>query len=416
VRADVVVVGAGLAGLVAAVRAAEAGRKVVLLSKGVGSTHLAPGTVDVLGYAPQRVQRPLAALPGFLDAHPDHPYARVGVEGIRAALAWYRDLVGLAGDLEENLLLPTAVGAAKPSALAPPAIAAGDLRDPAPICVVGFRALRDFHPAYCADNLRHQGHAARGITLDVPTQRPDENALGLARAFEDAGFRDLVVRRLDGRLEAGERVGFPAVLGQRDRHAEVWRELETRLGHPVFEIPTLPPSVPGIRAHRALEGRLKRAGGHPVMNATVNGVEARGGRVVAVRAGASGRTARYPAKWVVLATGGWASGGLALDSRWRARETALGLPLTGVPGPGEPRFGPEYFGEQPLARAGVAVDDGLRPLDADGERVYENVLVAGATLAGAAAWTEGSGDGISLATGHAAGLAVTEGSRTEVPA
>jgi len=50
----------------------------------------------------------------------------------------------------------------------------------------------------------------------------------------------------------------------------------------------------------------------------------------------------------------------------------------------------------------VATDAELRPLDADSQRVYDNVLVAGATLAGAEPWREKSGDGISLATGYRA--------------
>ena len=49
---DVVVVGAGLAGLSAGVRLAEAGASVRVLAKGVGSTHLSAGTIDVLGYDP----------------------------------------------------------------------------------------------------------------------------------------------------------------------------------------------------------------------------------------------------------------------------------------------------------------------------------------------------------------------------
>jgi glycerol-3-phosphate dehydrogenase subunit B len=73
-----------------------------------------------------------------------------------------------------------------------------------------------------------------------------------------------------------------------------------------------------------------------------------------------------------------------------------------MPEPGGPRFVPEYFAAQPMARAGVAVDARLRPVGADGEPAFENVLVAGATLAGAEPWKEKSGDGVSLATGHAA--------------
>ena len=58
----------------------------------------------------------------------------------------------------------------------------------------------------------------------------------------------------------------------------------------------------------------------------------------------------------------------------------------------------------------------LRPLDAGGERVLENVLVAGATLAGAEPWKEGSGDGLSLATGHRAAELVLAASSTTTAA
>jgi glycerol-3-phosphate dehydrogenase subunit B len=105
----------------------------------------------------------------------------------------------------------------------------------------------------------------------------------------------------------------------------------------------------------------------------------------------------------VLASGGFASGGLVLDSDWVTRETIIGLPVRGVPGPGEPRFNGEYFGEQPMARVGIAVDSSQR---AEGT---ENVLVAGADLPGAVPWREGSGEGIALASGlRAADLVLAE--------
>src|SRR5262249_46467898 len=123
------------------------------------------------------------------------------------------------------------------------------------------------------------------------------------------------------------------------------------------------------------------------------------------------RERSYAARAFVLATGGISAGGVAMDSRWNVRETALGLPLANVPGPGEPRFESDYFGPQPLSRVGVAVDDRLRPVDADGNRTADNVFVAGATLAGAEPWREKSGDGVSLATGHRAGELIEEEAR-----
>ena len=59
---DVVVIGAGLAGLAAAIKAADAGLSVTLVTKGVGGIQLGTGTVDILGYRPEPVEAPLEAL------------------------------------------------------------------------------------------------------------------------------------------------------------------------------------------------------------------------------------------------------------------------------------------------------------------------------------------------------------------
>jgi glycerol-3-phosphate dehydrogenase subunit B len=199
-------------------------------------------------------------------------------------------------------------------------------------------------------------------------------------------------------------VAFPAVLGIADPHA-AWSDLERHLARPVFEVPTLPPSVPGMRLFAILREALRRAGGRVVLNTVVTGAEREGGRVSALRVRVGLREERRGCDWVVLATGGFASGGLELDSRWTARETALGLPVAGVPAPGDERFRPGYFDDHPMARAGVSVGPDLRP------EGHENVLVAGATLAGAEPWREKSGDGISLATGHRAAELVLGGVR-----
>jgi glycerol-3-phosphate dehydrogenase subunit B len=395
----IVVVGAGLAGLVAAVKLAEGGERVTVLAKGVGATHLSPCTIDVLGYAPDRVAKPLDAL-DRLGA--DHPYSLVGRDAIAAAAAWWRESMPYVGGVEENVLLPTAVGALKPSALVPETMAAGAGSDP--VCVVGFRALKDFHAALLADNLGRAGIDARSVELDVrPEGRVDANSLAFARAFDDPGFRDQIAGSVSPR--EGERVAFPAVLGL---EGSVWGELQERLGRPVFEVPTLPPSVPGMRVAKALRERLRRAGGRLVFNNVVIGAERAGARVTALRVRVGLREVTQRADWVVLATGGFASGGLELDSRWRPHEVALGLPVSGVPA--DRRFVPEYFAEHPMGRAGVAVGRDLRP------EGLENVLVVGATLAGAQPWKEKSGDGISLVTGHRAAELILGSPTTSEPA
>jgi glycerol-3-phosphate dehydrogenase subunit B len=400
---DVVVVGAGVAGLTAGARLAESGARVCVLAKGVGSTHLAAGTVDVLGYTPERVESPAAALPEFAAARPDHPYALLGVDAIAPALGWFAEHIERGpqaryryeGSAKRNLLLPTAVGAPRPSALVPETMAGGDLGAERPICIVGTRVLRDFHASLCAANIARLGVEARGIELKIDVDRAEVNALGLGRRFDDPVFRRDFAARLAPLLEDDERVGLPAVLGLRDPHG-AWTDLQERLGRPVFEIPTPPPSVPGMRMFDALRAALRAAGGRLVMGARVVGAERDGARVTALRADTAGRETVFGARSVVLATGGFASGALVLGSDWVVRETVLGLALRGAPPPGSARFGPDYFGEQPLARVGVAVDADLR---AEGA---ENVLVAGAALPGAEPWREGSGEGISITSGHRA--------------
>jgi glycerol-3-phosphate dehydrogenase subunit B len=412
---DAVVIGAGTAGLVAGARLAEGGARVCVLAKGVGSTHLAPGTIDVLGYAPERVTSPAAAVDELAAVRPDHPYARLGFDAVAEAVRWFSERVAAGplpeyryvGDLERNMLLPTAIGVLRPSALVPETMAAGDGASHERVCIVGTRSLRDFHPALCAANLRRAGIDARSIEIEIEVERADQNTLELARRFDDPAWRAAFAGRLALKLQAHESVGLPAMLGIRDPHG-AWSDVQHRLGRPVFEIPGLPPSVPGMRLYEILRSTLRNAGGRLVLGAEVVSCERDGSRVVSVATRSAGHDACYAAPWFVLASGGFGSGGIELDSRWAAHERALGLPLRGLPEPGEPRFVGDYLAEQPMARVGVAVDGELRAEGAD------NVVVAGAALPGAVPWREGSGEGIALASGsHAAQLVL---SRSGAPA
>jgi glycerol-3-phosphate dehydrogenase subunit B len=419
VRRDAVVVGAGLAGLTAAVRLAEEGRSVLVLAKGVGATHLAPPTIDVLGYSDdgEPVESPTRALAGLMSSSPDHPYARVGRETVAAAVEWCKRTLpelGYAGSLDANQLIPTPAGVAKPVALAPGSMAGGDLRSGGRIAIVGLRGLKDFYPRYIAENLQRAA-SRRGATVLVRAleleprldgSERDVGSLGFAERFERPDFREEIVGELRKVIAPGERVGLPAVLGVRNAD-EIHRELEGRLRTTVFEVATLPPSIPGIRLFEALKGALRRAGGRIVLGDRVVGAEARDGRLESVVAQIAARRVAYRGRRFVLATGGFASGGLEVDSDWTVREAALGLPVAGVPAPGSPRFLPGYFDRHPISRAGLEVDAKLRPIGPAGP-VYLNLHAAGATLAGAEPWREASGNGISLATGFAAAQAILE--------
>ena len=102
---DVLVIGIGISGLTAALRCQEAGLKVTLLAKGVGSTHLAPGTIDVVGYDPELVESPSEALPRLIDRNPEHPYASIGAQAVSRSLEWFAarfDGYGYTGSVDAN--------------------------------------------------------------------------------------------------------------------------------------------------------------------------------------------------------------------------------------------------------------------------------------------------------------------------
>ena len=403
-RSDVVVIGAGSAGLTAAIRLAQAGAKVTVIAKGSGSTQLAPGWIDVAGYMPGE-RAPLASprrgIERLVARWPDHPYALLGVQAVKDTLAWLLATVAAgplagytySGGLDANMRLVTALGGLRPSACAPVTFTAGEAAGLRRVAIVGVPALRDFHPRLCADNLLAAGIEASAHSVALETSRADASTLELARALDDPRTRGAFAARLASAVGASEAVGVPAILGLREPHA-VHAELGQRLGRPVFEIPTLPPSVPGTRLDEILRHALRTAGGTLVLGSRVVSHERSGERITRIATDTAGSPTSYEAEHYVLATGGFHSGALSLDSHWRAREEVFGLPLAGLPREGAPRFVEGYFDEQPLSRAGVAVGDDLRAVGA------ENVFVAGASLPGAVPWREASGEGIALASGY----------------
>ncbi len=409
-------IGAGLAGLVAGVRLAEAGAHVTVVATGAGSLPLSPGTIDVLGYAPDRVDSPRARLPEFVSRNAGHPYAHLAPV-LDEALAWFRSAVpGLdyGGDTTENLLLPTAVGAPRPTALAPSSMAAADLRAAPRLVVVGLRALKDFFPALLADNLARAelpgGPATtRHVELDVSPRpgRADVAAQVFARALDDAPFRAVLGDALRGLAEPGETIAMPAVIGLA-RAREALAEVRERAGAPIAEIPTVPPSVPGMRLNEALTDALARAGGRLVLGTSAVGGEGTDGRLTGVLVRQAARTRALPADAVVLATGGFSAGGIELDSHGALHEVVLGLPVAGPP-EGERGLSSRHLDHQPLMAAGVAVNGDGRPVDGDGAAVWANLWAAGSIVAGALPWREKSGEGIAIAGGYRAAAAIQEG-------
>ena len=413
----IVVIGGGLAGLVAATRLAGGGSSVTLVSEGLGGLQLSQGTIDVYGYNPGRVRAPMAAVAGAPAAH---PYARIGASAVRDGVAFLQDALGagwLVGDPEVNLQLPTALGVLRPTALVPPSMAAGQAQAGQRWAIVGFRQLKDFGAELVAGNLaraelpRGGRIEARPIVLDLPPRSGESDASGLvyARAFDDPAFRERVVAALRPLLDGETAVGFPAVLGLTD--PEAWTALRDALGVPVFEIPLPPPGIPGMRLGRRLTAVAKQRGVRFVAGSRAIGHEADGLRLTGVVVGTAATPRRLRADDVVYAPGGFESGAITVDSRWGIRERLFGLPLAGLDDI-DRLITDEYWDDpQSVFSVGVGVDAAMRPVRSDGSVVYENLFAIGGILAGACRWREKSGEGIALGSAMAACRAIEAGYR-----
>jgi glycerol-3-phosphate dehydrogenase subunit B len=426
---DLLVIGAGLSGLIAALTAAQAGQKTHVICKGMGATHWHAGVVDLLGYlsgSDQAVAEPWNALTKL---PPEHPYRRIGVQGVQEALAAFQSSVAAANlvyaqpaqntrPAARNMLLPSPVGALRPAYLVPQAQWAGEIacdlageiaRD-APMLIVGFRGMRDFYPMLIAENLGKQGFAARAefLPLSLLTDRRDSNMVQIAEAVDNAARRHHLGAALSKLVHPGERIGLPAILGL-EQHALTLAELQWQVGAPIFEIPTLPPSVPGIRLYRALRSELQKHQVRIEANMEVIDFQATGKRIEWVETATSARSLRHHAKNFLLATGGVLGGGFNSDAGGRFWEVVFHLPLT-TPQDRRQWFRARFLDPdgQPVFQGGVAVNDRFQPVSESGDVVYENLWAAGGVLAHADPIRERSLEGLAIATGYAAAQAIVK--------
>jgi glycerol-3-phosphate dehydrogenase subunit B len=407
-RADVVVVGAGPAGLAAAVRLAQAGRQVRVIARGNGFTHWGAGAVDVLGrVGGERVERPLAAAGRLPD---DHPYRLAGEAALRGGLDWFARFAAAAGlahvgDPERNRDQVTALGGLRPTCLLPEP-AAQEVRGRGRVAVVNFEGFRDFSAALCAAGLRRAGVDAVPATAPLPPWDHARyfTAVELAGAVDDDRFRRRLAPGLARAADGAEVAVVPAVLGVRGGH-EPWADLQRLVGTALVEAATAPPSIPGLRLFAAYRRRLDALGVGWQFGFPAVGVDRDGDRVTAVRSEGASRVVVTRCQEVVLATGGVAGHGIEANRDGTLAEVVAGLPVAGFPDR-TAFLGDRFLGEHPLAAAGVRVDAELRPVHRPGSRsgspsgspLYANVRCVGGLLAGHDPTVEGSREGVALAT------------------
>jgi len=397
---DLIVIGMGLSGLMAAKTVAGTGQKILIIGKGMGSLSLFSNTIDVLGLPP-RDENIRDTISRWTEIHPEHPYSKVGWKNIEEALSSFTSLFPSPYSFETvgngNSLIPTGAGTLRPTYLIPVTMLAGTSLKEGNRLIVGLKGFKDFYADYVADHL-----GCRGATLPLPEPfRQEITATALARLIERGSFRETIAREIRNRLLDETRVGLPALLGIRDPW-KVKKDLEEIIGAEVFEIPTLPPSVPGLRIFNRFKEWLIQKGvtfllGHSVSKATL-----KGRKCERIEISNPPLPSSYSADRYILATGRFIGGGLVANEG-KIFESILNLPVA-QPKSREDWFRKSFFDDlpHPVHQTGILTDSSLRPIDEKGDLLLENVWVAGSILAHHNFIEEKSREAIEIATGYTA--------------
>jgi len=390
---DVVIIGGGIAGFIAALTLVDAGYNTAVISRGDPVCCLSTGCIDVLLHA----QNPLNAIKELPE---DHPYRLVGKKGIKDALSFFIEImkkttIPYRGDPKTNREILTPVGTFKKTCLVPETMAhtLGDNEDP--IHMISFKGLKDFYPSYITSRISNTSFSV----FDAQSV----STIGIAGRFEDRDFlNNFISWAQDLDIPYGK-VALPAVLGL-NKPMEIMEELSSQINKEVFEIPTLPPSIPGMRLFRALKSALQIRGGHVYWGKTVSSVERQGSRIEAVTLATSGRPSRVYGKAFILATGSFVSGGL-FASRDSVQETVFDLPVF-VPGKRKSWFNNDFFTPgHAIEKAGILIDSSFRPKDSS----LENLFICGSIIAHSDIMKNQCGHGLAIATGaHAAKKCIKE--------
>lgn len=403
---DVVVIGGGLAGLSCAIRLAERGKRCAVIGAGQSALYFSSGSLDLLTRLPDGspVARPLDALPALAQQAPQHPYSLLGAAQVAVLAGEAEQLlqrcgVPLQGSSVHNHLRITPLGTQRATWLSPQAVPTAPWQGQLPwqkVAVVGIEGFLDFQPQLAASALaREQGITAWVEQLHLPAldrlrNNPSEfRAVNIARVLDRAENIAALGQALHPLVADAQALFLPACLGLESEQPLAM--LRTALGKPVCLLPTLPPSVLGMRLHQALRQRLQRLGGVFMPGDAVQRAELTQGRVTCLYTRNHGDIPLRPQQ-VVLASGSFFSNGLVAEFD-RIREPVFGLDVFSKAERADWSRA-DFFAPQPYLQFGVRTDNQLRAQKQG--KAIPNLYAIGAVTGGFDPLYQGCGGGVSL--------------------
>jgi glycerol-3-phosphate dehydrogenase subunit B len=389
---DICIIGAGLAGLAATLFAANQGLSCVQVGH-TGEINFSSGLLDLLGVHPvgekNVITDPWAGIDALVRDIPDHPYAKLSKKDIQTA---FRDILSFLKEtgltyhrqMNHNSVVLTSLGTTRLTYCVPHTMWNGvaALKKKPPCLIVDLRGLKGFSARQITTALQDEWPNMLTGRISFPGMDHLNEVYmeHMANALILKENRDKFAREVRPHLKDAQIVGLPAILGLY-RTQEVTFDLEKRIGVPIFEIPTIPPSVPGLRLKEAFERGLRAKGVQYFSQTRVLSVRDNGDRDFELNIGRKMTEDTVQARGIILASGRFIGGGLYAD-RQRIKETIFDLPVY-QPGNRAEWHRRDMLDSRghPVNRAGLEIDDAFRPLNSSRRPAFKTLFAAGSVLA-----------------------------------
>ena len=395
---DTIIIGGGLSGLISGIYLSQRGQRCVIISSGQSALHFSSGSFDLLNnlHDGTSVQKPLDAISELVKQAPTHPYAKLGEtkfkELAQQAEEFFKNAgISTQGDHEENHYRVTPMGTLKPTWLTLKNLLISENEKCLPIQhpgIFNITGFLDFYTRFIADECSI--HSINFPALENLRKNPTEmRSVNIARVFDKQENIEELARILKAESGDCDSIILPAITGL--NREDVVDYLRKEINKPIYLLPTLPPSVPGIHTQQKLRSVFQQNGGVFMLGDNVLRADIKGNRISQIYSFNHGDIP-FVGQNFILATGSYFSQGL-IASTEKIYEPIFDLDVTFTPNRTQ-WYNSDVFDTQPYQSFGIKTDSTFR-CTREG-KLFENLYAAGAILEGFNPLKEGCGAGVSI--------------------